>query len=265
MHDEHRKRMKTRYLEHGFDNFAKHEILEMLLYYGKPQGDTNPEAHLLLEHFGSLKGIFEASVDELIQVPGIGIHTAILLKLIPESMRRYAEETSEHIVCYNSLSKIGIYLFRRFIGLDHERLYMMMFNNRMNLIDCILISEGVVNSTNVPIRLMTERALQKKAACVVIAHNHPSGLAVPSNSDLEVTDLINNAFHLLDITLLEHLIIADNRFWPIMKQHCGMFRCSPISGKVESGFYEHFYDVDPEIFTFPPLFDTREMIPGREP
>ena len=73
MHENHRERMRERYLKSGFDSFATHEILEMALYYAIPRGDTNEIAHQLMERFGSLKRMFEASVDELQEVPGVGI------------------------------------------------------------------------------------------------------------------------------------------------------------------------------------------------
>lgn len=243
IHLEHRRRLKERYLKNGFDGFADHELIEMLLFFSKPQGDTNPTAHELMERFGSLKGILEASPEELCEVTGIGAHSAVLLKLIPELAKRYAAEETDHVTDYTTLSRIAQYFRPKFYGLDHECLYMMMFNNRMNLIDCIRVSEGAVNSSSVPIRLMTEKIIQKKASGVALAHNHPNGLAVPSSQDLEITDTLNNAFRLLDITLVEHLVFADNRFWPIMKEHFGMFRSSPLTGRVESEFYTTFYDL----------------------
>lgn len=254
MHEGHRSRMRERFLQNGPEGFADHELLELFLYYSIPRADTNPVAHRLYEHFGSFRGILEAEPDELLSLEGIGPSSAMLLKLLPEMLRRYAKESLAPVKQYDTLSKIGMFFFPYFLGLDHERLYAMFLNNRMGLIDCVLISQGTVNTSEVSVRRVAEIAIQRRAASVVLAHNHPNGLAIPSSADVEVTDYVNRTCSDLGINLLEHLIIADNRFWPIMKQHCGMFRCSPLSGKVESRFFEKFYDVDETQFTYPPLF-----------
>ncbi len=254
MHENHRQRMRERYLQAGFDSFATHEILEMLLYYSIPRGDTNEIAHQLLEHFGSLKKLFEASEDELQEVPGIGVKAAIFLKMIPELTRRYAIEQDNLGPCFDSVSKIAQYFCRRFMGVDHECLYMMLLDNRMNILDCCLISEGTVNSSPAPMGVIMQKVMRKKASAVVLAHNHPHGLAIPSSSDLNLTDSLNNMLSSIDVVMLEHLIIAEDRFCPIMRQHCGTYRCSPLSRKIDSGFYDQFYDVDADEWTAPPIF-----------
>lgn len=246
--------MRQRCLQNGFDNFATHELLEMLLYYSIPRTDTNGIAHGLLERFGSLKGICEASFDELLGADGIGPQSAILLRLIPELMKRYAMEQVQPAAVYNSVGKLADYFSRTFIGLDHECLYMMLLNNRMNMIDCVLVSEGVVNSSTVPVRMMTQKVLFKKASGVAIAHNHPDGLALPSARDIEVTETLIGAFDSIGATLLEHLIIADGRFYPIMQQHYGSLRKHPATRQLDSGFYDDFYDADYETWRAPSFF-----------
>lgn len=254
MHEHHRQRMRERLSGGDFDRLATHELLEFLLFYAIPRCDTNKLAHALLERFGSLRAVFEASCEELTEVEGIGANSALLLKLIPAVTRRYAEEQRKPSERYDSVSKLATFFQRRFIGETRECLYMMLLNNRMSMIDCVKVSEGSVNCSEVPVRRMTEMALSKKASSVVLAHNHPNGLAIPSGNDLDVTDHLNNAFHMLGITLLEHLVIADDRFMPIMKQHCGIFRCIEPANHIESGFDQNFYDVDESQWRCPPIF-----------
>lgn len=81
MHQAHRLRMKQKFLEYGIGGFADHEIIEFLLFYAIPRKDVNPLAHKLISHFGSLSAVLEASVDSLMQVDGIGEHSAILINL----------------------------------------------------------------------------------------------------------------------------------------------------------------------------------------
>lgn len=255
MHRQHRERMRERCLQNGFANFATHELLELLLYYSIPRADTNGTAHGLMERFGSLKGICEASFDELLLVDGVGENSAILLRLIPELMKRYAMEQISPQAVYDSVGKLADYFSRTFIGLDHECLYMMLLNNRMNMIDCVLVSEGSVNGSNVPFRLMTQKALFKKASSVVLAHNHPDGLALPSAGDVRVTETLIGVFDTIGVTLLEHLILADGRFYPILQQHYGSLRKHPATGQIDSGFYENFYDADFETWRQAPFFE----------
>ena len=256
MHENHRERMRQRYMQCGsFDSFSTPEILEMILYSSVPRGDTNETAHRLLEQFGSLRGLLEASTDELQTVQGVGPQSAILLKAVIELTRRYAMEQSLPCRVFDTVSKIADYFCRLYIGIGNERLYMMLLDNRMSLIDCSLISEGTVNAASAPIRLMVERAYFKRASAVVLAHNHPGGVAIPSSSDVEITERFNDAFQNLGITLVEHVIVADDRYCAIMKQHFGTFRRSPVSGKIECGFYDQFYDVDAEQWQAKPIFE----------
>ena len=255
LHKNHRQRMRDRFMSEGPDHFAIHELLEILLYYCKPQVDTNPCAHELIERFGGIKGIFEASADELAAVKGVGEQTAVLLHLIPELLRRYEREVREPITVYDTMSKMAYYLHSYFVGRSTERLYMMVFNNRMNMIDFVKISEGTVNGTDIFLRVMEERILRKKGASVLIAHNHPNGLPIPSGNDLEITETLYRHLATLGITVLEHLIFTDDRFFPIMKAHFGTCRQSPVQGMLSTTFYGTFYDIDTDNFVFPKILD----------
>ncbi len=255
MHDGHRTRMRDRFLvPESFEGFSDYDLLEMVLYYAKPRGDTNPLAHELLDRFGSLKYILEASVDDLCQVRGMGENSAIMFKLITEMMRRYTGEMFSEPDRFDTVSKVRDFLYHLFMGLNREQLFLLLFNDRLNLLDCCKISEGSTNSTNVPFRLIVEKVVQKKATGVILAHNHPNGVAVPSNMDFEVTDSVKVFLEAMDVTLIEHFIVSETRFWPIMRDHYSNFRLSPVSGKVESAFYENFYDLQEKECHFSPIF-----------
>ena len=89
MHEGHRQRMRERFRLEGLDNFAPHEVLELLLFYARVQGDVNPLAHELLDSFGSIKGVLEARPEQLMAVKGVGEETATLLSLIVPVFRKY--------------------------------------------------------------------------------------------------------------------------------------------------------------------------------
>lgn len=248
MHEQHRSRVRTRYRMDGFDSFATHEVLEALLFTSIPRGDTNELAHRLMERFGSVRRIVEASADELMTVDGIGEKTAFLLKLVPEFARRYAADTLTPMPSYRTLSAVSEYLCRKFIGCANERVYVMLLNNKLGLIDCCKVSEGSVNSSLVPIRSIADLVLHKKASVVVLAHNHPNGLAIPSDDDIKITTDLNQILVTMGVTFLEHLVIADDCVWPILQGQFGTIRhvSEDVLKSNSKYFIEHFYDVDPK-------------------
>ncbi len=241
VHKGHRQRVRERVMEQGMRALPDHEILEILLFYTIPRGDTNEIAHALLNRFGTLKGVMDADQKDLITVKGIGPESAILIKLLPEYLRRYLSDDPDRAFRYDTFTKIGEYLYRKFIGITHEQLYMMMFNNRLNLLDCVLVSEGTVNCSEVMLRRMSEAIIHKKAAAIVLAHNHPDGLAHASSSDLENTETIRMHLENMGVQLLDHLVFADQRYVSVMKQSRGIFRVSPISQKIDQEFFARFY------------------------
>lgn len=146
-HEGHRERMKQRYLSQGLDGFAEHEVLEMLLFYSVPRADTNELAHALLDRFSDLHGVLSAEPRELCQVSGVKMHTAILFRLVSDVYRRSCLEKTKKQVSYRSMKAVIAYLRDLFIGVRNERVYMLLFDNGMNLQDTVLLAEGAVNST----------------------------------------------------------------------------------------------------------------------
>ena len=255
VHKGHRQRVRERVMEQGMRALPDHEILEILLFYTIPRGDTNPIAHALLDRFGSLKGVLDADPNDLITVKGIGPESAVLIKLLPEYLRRYLSDNPERLFRYDTFTKIGEYLYRKFIGIRHEQLYMMMFNNRLNLLDCILVSEGTVNCSEILLRRMSEAIIHKKATVIALAHNHPDGLAHASSSDLENTETVRMHLENMGVQLLDHLVFADQRYVSIMKQSRGVFRVSPISQKIDQEFFTRFYgENEGTVYSIQPTF-----------
>ena len=255
IHSGHRERMRTRASQNGLESFSDHELVELLLYYSMPRINTNEIAHGLLDRFDSIKGILDAGEYELQTVKGVGKESAILLKLLPEILRRYLEEKPDKKVQFDTLGRIGEYLYSKFIGLNCERMYMMLFNNRMNLLGCELISEGVINCSDVMMRKITEKLVYSNAASIVLAHNHPSGLAIPSQADREVTEIIRTQVENIGVQMLDHLVFADLRFASILKKKYGTCRVSPVSQKIDQDFFDNFYQgSDDENYDITPNF-----------
>ena len=216
MHKDHRKHTKDRFLSEGLDSFEPHNVLELLLFYSIPQNDTNETAHMLINRFGSLSAVFDAPYDDLLTVPGISEHSATLIKLIPAISRRYAMEKNSKVTKLSSIEDIGKYLVARYLGVTEETVLLLLLDNKFGLIDCVKVHEGSVNSSAITMRKLIETALFKRASMVVLAHNHPSGVALPSSDDLFTTQQVKRAFDLVEIGMLAHIIVAGDTFTNIL-------------------------------------------------
>ena len=216
MHKDHRKHTKARFLSEGLDSFEPHNVLELLLFYSIPQKDTNETAHMLINRFGSLSAVFDAPYDDLLTVPGISEHSATLIKLIPAISRRYAMEKNSKVTKLSSIEDIGKYLVARYLGVTEETVLLLLLDNKFGLIDCVKVHEGSVNSSAITMRKLIETALFKRASMVVLAHNHPSGVALPSSDDLFTTQQVKRAFDLVEIGMLAHIIVAGDTFTNIL-------------------------------------------------
>ena len=212
IHDGHRARMKRRFLEHGLDSFDDHNVLELLLFYAIPRGDVNPLAHELITRFGSLSAVFDAPLDELMKVPGIGESAALLIKLVPQMSRRYMISRTRSDNILNSTQKAGNYLMQFFYGERDEVVYMACLDAKCKVINCKMIFRGGVNSANISVRKLVENALLYNSTSVIIAHNHTSGIALPSQEDIATTKKIEEALRAVDIILNDHIIVADDDY-----------------------------------------------------
>lgn len=211
IHDGHREKMRARFLNAGLEAFADHEALELLLYYAIPRRDTNPIAHALMERYGSLSAVLEAPVEDLRKVEGIGESAAILLRLVFQLHRR-ARLADARDTVLNSTERTGRYLLELFAGLNREVLYQLCLDQKGKLLACKRLSEGSANSTEMNIRLLAENAILTSASAVILAHNHPSGIALPSQDDFNTTERARAALNTVGVVLLDHIIVADGDF-----------------------------------------------------
>ena len=222
VHGGHRARMKQRYLSQGLDGLADHEALELLLYYAIPRADVNPLAHRLLEHFGSLHGVLDAEVAELTEVAGIGESTALLLRFVRDLNRRYLLDRQEQRPSLADPEAAGKLFLPFFYGIREERVYAAFVDDDLRLIRCRLLFEGGIDYAPLSLRKLVEAALREKATGVILAHNHPAGQAIPSVQDREATLQIRSALEAMQITLVDHIIVAGEEF--ISMEECGHFR-----------------------------------------
>lgn len=210
IHKGHRQRMKDRFREEGLDNFSEVQALELLLFYCIPQKDTNPIAHDLLNHFGSLSQVLEAPVEELVKVPGIKENAAVLLKLVTDMGRYYLVSRSQQFTILPTVNACANFLVPRFFGRRVETVFLLCLDAKCKVLCCKEVGEGSVNSAGISIRKIVELALGANATTVVLAHNHPSGMAIPSPEDIQTTRRLAAALNAVEIHLADHIIVADD-------------------------------------------------------
>ena len=213
VHDGHRERLRERFSSFGLDNFNDLNALELLLFYAIPRRDTNEIAHALLDQFGSLDAVFDASPQELQAVPGIGPGAATLICLVPELAKRCAVSRTRDITVFNSPSSVGRYLIPRLGSEKAEKALILNLNPQKQLISCVEIASGVVDSVNLNVRQIVETALKARASSLILAHNHPSGNPSPSRDDELLTRRVRDALKLVDIELDDHLIIGGQAWF----------------------------------------------------
>ncbi len=213
IHDGHREKMRSRFLSGGLEQFADHEALELLLYYAIPRRDTNPIAHALMDRYGSLSAVLAAPVEDLQKVEGVGENAAILLKLVPRlcAKARLADADRQELVL-NTASRAGAYLLERFYGERNEVIYQLCLDRKGKLLACKKLGEGSIASAALDVRKLVENAILHSAGSVVLAHNHPSGIASPSVEDYAATDRARAALETIGVALADHIIVADGDF-----------------------------------------------------
>jgi DNA repair protein RadC len=215
---DHRKRLKKKFSESGVSAFHDYEVLELLLSYAIPRRDVKPLAKELLNHFGSLKGIMDAEKDILEKVKGVGLHTAILIKLIKEMGILYLKEKAKEKPQITCTSELIDYCKTYMGGLKDERFCVIYLDAQNRLTDIETIQEGIVNQAVVYPRKVLENALKQKASAVILVHNHPSGQVKPSDADIRLTKTIQETARILDIIVHDHLIIGENRFFSFREE-----------------------------------------------
>ena len=212
IHDGHRQRLKERFLSQGLDGFTDIQVLELLLFYAIPRRDTNPIAHELLKKFGSVRQVLEAPVEELTKVSGIGENAALLLKLVTETGRYYLVNRSIQCTILPTIEECAKYMVPFFFGRRVETVFLLCLDAKCKVLCCKEVGEGSVNSAGVPIRRVVEMALKANAPSVILAHNHPSGIALPSVEDVVTTHRVAAALRTVDVILVDHIVVAEDDF-----------------------------------------------------
>lgn len=209
MHEGHRQRLKNRFLSEGLASFEDHEVLELLLFYAIPQGNTNTLSHKLLERFSTLPSVFAASVEELCNVSGIREHTATLIKLIPQLSQFYAGLSVREAKYLSRAEDAGRYVCGMIGCMKNEVFAVICLDAQNKLLAFEILEHGTVSQSNVHPRKVVECALRHNASSVILAHNHPSGGAYVSENDRLLTVKLCDLLEGMDIHVIDHIIAAS--------------------------------------------------------
>ncbi|OUP55050.1 DNA repair protein RadC [Pseudoflavonifractor sp. An184] len=208
-HTGHRERMKAEFLARGLEGWPDHRVLELLLFYTIPQGDVNDLAHELVERFGSLAGVLDASVEELKKVKGVGDHTAVFLRMLPAVLGRYQGARTRLSAIINSPEEAYAWLEPYFFGARNEMVYVLCLDGKRQVLGVRKVAEGSIELAEVNTRRIAEEAIGLRAAQIYVAHNHVSNLAIPSQADWLTTDTLRGALRPIGIELIDHLVFVD--------------------------------------------------------
>lgn len=209
VHDGHRQRLKERFRQQGLEGFNEINALELLLFYCIPRKDVNPLAHELLDYFGSFTKVMEATPDELKNVPGVSQETATFLALVIAAGRYYQVKKLQPGVVMKTTEDCAAYLKPFFFGRSNETIFLLSLDAKCKVIGCSMLGEGSATIANVPIPRVVSVAVTLKASSVILAHNHPSGIAIPSPSDEAYTVELFDAMKAVGIRLSDHIVFAD--------------------------------------------------------
>lgn len=241
MHEGHRSRMREKFLKNGGESFLPHEFLEMLLFYAIPRGNTNPIAHKLIEKFGSLSGVIAADYQALKSVDGVGDGAATLIKFVEAFNVACLQDSQRDTVRFDKISVAREFGAAMLGGYSEERFCALLLDNRLRKIDFVTLTRGTVNHVPFDLAELYRACLGKSVSAVILYHNHPSGLSVPSRDDVNLTYQIEAKLADVNLCLLEHFVVGGSSCTPILYATGSSMGNTAARGNVEKATLEDFY------------------------
>lgn len=217
VHKGHRAKVRERYYVSGFEGMAPHNVLEMLLFFGIPYKDTNPIAHDLIDRFGSLSAVFEAKHADLMQIKGMTENAACLITMFLPLYKKYHQDLIKRFQRFSDVKETVEFLRNLFIdNCNVEQIYVLCFDAKKHLLTYRKISEGDISSSSLDFRKLASLVLETNSASVILAHNHPHGIAVPSYMDVQATKTVIRFLASLSVKVDDHIVITDDDFFSMV-------------------------------------------------
>lgn len=209
----HRRRLRAKFNQSGLSAFLDYEVVELLLTLGTPRTDCKPQAKEAIRKFKSLRGVLEASAEELQEIKGIGSTHIFIIKFVQEVAREFLKEQILNKPYCKSSKEVFDYLYHTMRDLRKEVFKVMFLDSQNQIIEVADIFEGTLNSSAVYPREIIKMSLKHNAAALVFAHNHPTGNPEPSDNDKQITQDLVFAGNIMQINVLDHIIIGDNQYF----------------------------------------------------
>lgn len=211
IHKNHRNRVREKFKRCGGAAFHDHELLEMMLFYCIPRGDTNETAHRLLKEFGTLEKVSSASIPELKMIEGVGEKTAVYLKMLFEYHNRVLTQVGKGQT-FITYEEIGNYFMKLFTHISVETMLVILFDKKGRINRTLSVATGDFIEAKVDMKALIGSAISESAGSLAVAHNHPSGVLSPSLDDRFITNRIDEILHAFDIKLIDHYIVSEDGY-----------------------------------------------------
>jgi DNA repair protein RadC len=209
----HRKRLRERFTQSGLGAFLDYEIVELLLTLGTPRSDCKPQAKEAINRFRTLRGVLEAPPEELRRIKGIGLTHIFVIKFMQEVAREFLKEQVLDRPYCRSSREVFDYLYHSMRDLKKEVFKVMFLDSQNSIIKVEDLFEGTLNASAVYPREIIQRAVTNNAAALIFVHNHPAGNPQPSDNDRQITQDLVFAANILQLKVLDHIIIGENRYF----------------------------------------------------
>jgi len=216
----HRNRLRQRFIKSGFSGMADHEIIELLLTLAIPRKDVKIPAKDLLKHFGNLRGILDAPVEELQEIGGLGSVAPVALRIIKEAAALYLHQQAEGESLLKTTDAMNAFWRFRLGALKDEVFEVAYLDSGYRLLKegVQRLEEGTKDRATVYPRKVMETALKKGAVALVFAHNHPNGDVRPSEQDKLLTRALVLAATTVQIKIHDHLIVSQDKFFSFSRE-----------------------------------------------
>ncbi|MGB0892921.1 MAG: RadC family protein [Parashewanella sp.] len=201
---------REKLLLHGSGRLSDAELIAVILGSGSRSHNAVELGRLLINEFDGLRPLLSASMKQICRLPGVGAVKYTQLQAAAELSKRLAQESLHRGPILSNPDITRDYLARQLADRSYEVFAVLLLDSQHKVIQFVELFRGTINAASVYPRELVELVLNKNAAAVIVCHNHPSGMAEPSQADRRITERIKNALITIDVVLLDHVVIGDN-------------------------------------------------------